>query len=151
MFAAEGGDLRLRQPPTPPNKVKLADLQAALEPMVLAIDRAIRDADPPNSSENVYHYFRQFGGIFCGMSTNGNFTPEYLVSQIPVSPLGQDPLVHSSYMLEVKEVIVGLYRIAYRDRIRAELPAVEWIVKIADTFCETVDRGIKKTGKQGIK
>lgn len=116
--------------------------------MVLAIDRAIREADPPNTGENVYHYFRQFGGIFCAMNTNGNFTPEHLEAQLQQVP---SPLVQDNYMIEVTRVILSLYRLAYRDRIRAELPAVEWIVKIADTFCETIDRGIKKTGRQGIK
>lgn len=147
-MADQGGGLRLRQPPTPPVKVKLSDLKVAIEFIAPAIERAIQQPDPPNAGENTYHYFRQVGGIFCGMDTNGNFTPEYLDEAMLKVP---SPLVQDTYMLEITRVITSLYRLAYRDRIRAELPPVEWLSKIAEAFCEIVNRGIMKTGREGIK
>lgn len=147
MFAAEGGSLRLStQPPAPPNKVKLDDLEQLARPLISAnVTKAILQVSPSNLNESVYLYFRKLGTIFYGMSTNLNFDPVGLGNEMAVNSPMDD-----GYMLDTFRLIHSLYTIAYKDRNNAEYPPAEWMLKVSNLFGAAVNAGIRQAGKESI-
>lgn len=143
---AESSGLR-RLPPLPPEKVKLESVAAAVKPVCsLAVTRSIHNGG--ELSESISIYFREIGHVFCGMATNANFTPEYLTNSIDKIPA---PLTRDTYIVDLKTSIVVQYRMAYDDRLRAELPPVEWLLKVANLFCMGINEGLLNSGRVGLK
>lgn len=147
LSTAAGGDLRLIPPA--PARATLAELKASLEPIAInGVARAIRTANPPELTESVWHYFREIGGIFVGMSTNGNYTPEFLTNSADRVPA---PLTYDSRVVDVKLMLIALYKLAYADRTAAEVSPTEWLSKVAELFTASIDQGLKRSGRQGLR
>lgn len=144
-MAALGDDLRHRVPPVPP-ALKIDSIKPAVELVCKsAVTRAIQRK--PETSEQVSGYFREVGRIFAGMETNANFSAEYLVTAMDQIP---PPLDAEQYVYDVKHLLLILYRLAYEDRHKAEVPPVEWMQRVCSLFKHAVSNGLKDAGKVGI-
>jgi hypothetical protein len=147
-LGAVGGDLRLITP-SAAKPATIAELKAALEPIATkGITRTIQSTTPAENTEAVWHYFREVGLVFSGMSTNGNYTSEFVTASINQIPT---PLVTTGYLLEIKSILLSLYRMAYTDRMNAELPPSKWLPEVAEAFTASIDLGLKKSGRAGLR
>lgn len=144
--AAVGEDLRLRPPVPAP--VKLDGLRPAVEQVTsAAVTRAILRSPNPNVGENVANYFREVGKVFASMETNANFSAEHVETNINALPM---PLEADNYTVDVKTLIVTLYKLAYADRGNAEVPPVEWLGKVCVMFRTSITNGLKGAGRVGL-
>lgn len=149
LHAALSQDIRFRNPPLPPGtipKAALTNAQQAIQAIVApGVARAIQTSE--SHAEGIAYYFRSIGAVFCGMSTNANFSAEYLSAEVDKLPA---PLAPDTYFLDVRASIVSQYKLVYADRTRAELPPIEWLSKISETFCSSIKAGIQQGGKGNI-
>lgn len=111
-----------------------------------AVCRAIQTA-PIEYTDVVAGYFRQIGRVFCNMETTGDFTHSGLVSELEKIP---SPLVTDTYGLDVKILLLALYKVVYGDRLRAEIPPARWLSESSQAFCEAIGQGLKDAGRTGV-
>lgn len=82
------------------------------------------------------------------MQMVGDFTYEGLTNRvIKIMP----PLLTDSYCADTKVALVSLYKLVYRDRLRAEMPPGEWLEKASKLFCDSISEGLKAAEKPGIQ
>ena len=126
--------------------VKTEDVKAALEvPVVSAIRRTILNS--PQHALEISTYFRSLGKIFCSMEATTNFSPATLMAQADAL---LSPRLKESYLIEIKDSIVLLYKLNYNKRFTAELPPDQWAYQTSSFFCAAIDRGLKTAGQPGV-
>lgn len=126
--------------------VRLDQVEAALEPLVAGgARRALKNS--PQHSEEIAEYLRAVGQVFCNMQSSGQFDPEFLVRATDgiVSPMIKD-----DYVVDVKNAAVAIYKIAWQDRLKVDLPAMQWSGSVCKLVCNSIDRGLKDAGKPGV-
>lgn len=108
-----------------------------------SVCRAIQTS-PVEYSDAVATYFRELSKVFCDMQKNGNYTPDNLESEVKkLLP----PLVTDSYMQATRVAILSIYKLAYEDRLRAEIPPDRWLSQVSLLFCEAIREGLKDAGR----
>lgn len=129
--------------------VKTEQVKAAVEPFVASIARRILLNNPKQAAE-IGNYMRAVGGVFCDASSSGQLSPDQIITAIDGATAnlqnGADPLV-----IDGKNLIITIYRIAYGERFKAELPADQWPKNVADVLCAAIDQGLKDAGQAGVK
>jgi hypothetical protein len=141
---AIGDDLRLRPPA--PLQIKVDQVKPAIDLIcATSVTRAIQRT--PATAESVSIYFREVGRVFAATETNGNFTAEGIIAGIDKIP---SPLDAEQYVVDVRTLIITLYRLAYEERTRAELPPVEWLSRVCMLFRSSINTGLKDAGRVGI-
>jgi hypothetical protein len=124
--------------------VKTAKVKAAAEPLISG-GIAIALANNPEKKDQLASYFRSLGNVFCRMSQEDSFNPEFLLTEANTATqpfqAGLDP-----YALTVKDSIIALYKILYADRFHAELDAEKWPKHVADVLCNGINQGLTNAG-----
>lgn len=126
--------------------VKTEQVKAAIHPVAAGAVRRVIQKHPAKAAE-IADYFRSVGNIFCAMEANTNFTVAYLTAEVDRLVT---PAISDSYVIDVKNALVALYRINYADRYRAELSPERWPVHVASVFCHAIDTGLKDAGQPGV-
>lgn len=125
--------------------VKTQQVKDALQPVVTG---GIRRVIVANESSEVY--FRAVGGVFCAMSSEGQFDPIQLVNAIDLATAGLQEKA-DPYVIDAKNLIVALYKINYGERFQSELPPGEWLKNVCDIICEGINQALIDAGKPGVK
>lgn len=112
-----------------------------------SITRAIQTA-PFEYEEAVAHYFRQVGNAFCNMAVSGDFTHAGISKAADDIP---SPMIVDGYALDVKIMVLALYKVIYGDRLRSEIPPDRWLAQMSQVFCEAINAGLKDAGQTGSK
>lgn len=135
-------------PPFPKRELKLDQVKPAVELICSqAVTRAIeRD---PKTAELVGMHFQLVVRVFAEMATNGNFSAEFVTSEINRLQFPPE-IVIDPYVKDVDTLIVTLYRLAYEDRNKAEMPPIEWLTKVSALFRSSINAGLKATGRDGL-
>jgi hypothetical protein len=127
--------------------VKLSQIEKALEPVVAGATRRVLKNSPQHSDE-IALYLRSVGTIFCDMEASGQFAPEYLIDAADSLVA---PNLDDDYVIDIKNTVIAIYKIAWGDRFTAELPAAEWSGQICKLICGSIDQGLKDSGKAGTR
>jgi len=123
--------------------VKTEQVKATLEPIISGgIRRAIQHS--PNHADQIAGYLHSAANVFCSMDTNGNFSVEYLVTELDKIVA---PALGDSYIIDLKNAAIALYRVNYAERFRAELPPDRWPRQVASLFCAAINQGLKDAGR----
>lgn len=112
-----------------------------------AVYRSIQAAPNMVEADALAEFYRQVGVIFCEMPKDGNFTYAHFVTRLEKIP---SPLLGDDYVLDVRALITSLYKIAYRDRLRAELSPERWLLEHSQLFCDAISAGLKDAGRAGV-
>ncbi len=134
-----------------PDPVKTEKVKAVAESVsTLVLRRALQRF--PKEADEIARYARAVGAVFCEMQATKKFNPESLEAGIAAIalPLITDEKV-AAYVADARDVLKVTYRVFYADRFDAELPADKWPAVIADIFCNSIDRGLKDSGRAGVK
>ncbi len=142
---------------TGPNGTKVPDVartekvKAVAESVsTLVLRRALQRF--PTEADEIARYARAVGAVFCEMQATKKFNPESLEAGIAAItlPLITDETV-AAYVADARDVLKLTYRVFYADRFDAELPPEKWPAVVADVFCNSIDRGLKDSGRPGVK
>ncbi len=125
--------------------VSREQMQAALLPVGAgAVRRAILNS--PEHADATADYARAVSEVFCGMSDTSQFDPTFLILALDTATAnmqdGVDPLV-----IDAKNALIAIYRIAWADRYRAELPPEGWLKFTADFVCASIRQGLRDAGQ----
>jgi hypothetical protein len=135
--------------PTTLDPAKVQQIADAVEPvMTVALRRAI--ANSPQHSAEIGNYARALGTVACDMQSGNNFSPSYLVDAVNKATAGLqagvDPII-----LDVKDVIVAIYKIAYNDRMTWSLGTNIWPKAVCGAICDSVNQALLDSGLPGCK
>jgi hypothetical protein len=106
----------------------------------------------PKEADTIAFYATAVGGVFCDMQARKQFDPSTLEAGIAalVLPHVEDPEL-KLWIADARDALRATYGILWADRFSAELPPDEWPAVVADIFCDSIDRGLKDSGRPGVK
>lgn len=106
----------------------------------------------PKDADKIELYARAAGGVFCEMQATHQFDPATLESGLYNLSLPhiEDEEVRR-YLTTARNLIITTYQSVYAKRYRAELNPDEWPAVTAGIFCDAIDRGLKDSGRRGVK
>lgn len=107
-----------------------------------SVTRAIQTA-PFEYEDTVAGYFRQVGNAFCNMATSGDFTHAGISKTVDAIP---SPMIVDGYALDVKLMVMALYKVIYGDRLRSEITPDRWLAQMSQVFCGAINEGVKDAG-----
>lgn len=141
------GRIEMTKPPIKHQPVKVVDVQQAVKVIgTHVVCRAIQTTRE-DYIEIMAGYFRQVGTVFCEMQTSGDFSYSAAVTAVEKIP---SPLLPDTYALDAKAALLAFYKLAYGDRLRAEIPPDRWLSEISQVFCQAISEGLKDAGKSGV-
>ena len=134
-----------------PDKVKTEQVKDVSEAVVkVAMRRALQQF--PNEAENIALYARAAGGVFCDMKATGKFSPETLEAGIYALVLPEITNKEAlTYLQDARDLMLLTYRSFWRQRFEAELNPDKWPAVVAEIFCDSIDQGLKDSGRIGVK
>jgi len=123
-------------------------VKAEAEALVTIGIRRIIHNNPQHTNE-VAGYFRAVGGVFKQMSTTSSFTPDMLVGAINVATAGLQAGLPQD-VLDVKDAVIGLFKLFYADRWNAELSPEKWPANVADVFWRAIHQALIDSSLPGV-
>jgi len=135
--------------PTTLDPAKVQQIVDALEPvMTVALRRAI--ANSPHQALEIGNYARALGSVACDMQAGDNFSPSYLVNAVNTATSGLqngvDPII-----MDVKDVVIAIYKIAYNDRMTWSLGTNVWPRAVCGAICDSVNQALLDSEQPGCK
>lgn len=128
--------------------VKVSQARAIIEPVAAgAIRRVILNS--PEHAPEIARYAAAVAGVFCTMSLSNEFAPEFLVTQLDRFADPELAKISDGYLIDVKNAGVGVYKLLWGDRLRAEIPATNWLHAVCELFCESISQGLSDAGYPG--
>lgn len=128
--------------------VKLSQAKAMIEPAAAgALRRVLQNS--PEHAPLIARYASSIAGVFCTMSLSNQFSPDFLITE---ANKFFDPALEKigdGYVLDAKNAGVGIYRLLWGDRLRAEIPEDQWLHQVCQFFCESINQGLTDAGYPG--
>jgi hypothetical protein len=128
--------------------VKVSQAKALINPIAASgVRRALNNS--PEHAPEIARYAAAFAGVFCTMSLSNEFRPEFLIDQTAQFSDPELGKIGDGYLIDIKNAVVGLYKVFYGDRFRAEIPPDEWLHSVSEFFCESINQGLNDAGYPG--
>lgn len=128
--------------------VKLSQAKAMIEPAAAgALRRVLQNS--PEHAPLIARYAASVAGVFCTMSLSNQFSPDFLIAE---ADKFFDPAlakIGDGYVIDAKNAAIGIYRLLWGDRLRAEIPADQWLHQVCEFFCESINQGLTDAGFPG--
>lgn len=128
--------------------VKAKQAKDLIDPIAASgIRRALNNS--PEHAPEIAKYAFSFAGVFCSMAFSNEFRPEFLIAQADKFADPELAKIGDGYLLDIKNGAVGIYKILYGDRFRAEVPPDQWLHLVCEFFCEAINQGLTDAGYPG--
>lgn len=128
--------------------VKAAQAKALIEPIAASgIRRALQNS--PEHAPQIAKYAASFAGVFCTMTLSNSFQPEFLITEVDKFADPELAKIGDGYLIDIKNTAIGLYKVFYGDRFRAEVPPDQWLHLVCEFFCEAITQGLTDAGYPG--
>jgi len=118
--------------------IKTEQVKAMIEPFVIIGTRRALD-ETYDRNPAVLSYLQQSAEFVCKMRDEQKFAPEFLIDGLDAGLIeafgtgGVDPLI-----LDLKTLIVGLYKVNYSNRFDAELNPQAFLIHALDVICNAL-------------
>jgi hypothetical protein len=125
---------------------KAQDVRAAVNPIFASGLRRALEAEPAHAQE-IATYVASVGSLFCQMKATKSFSVDFLVAEADKLTT---PHVKDNLLLDIKNGVVAVYRIAWNDRLHAELPEEQWLYQVSAVFCDGITTGLNDARSAGL-
>lgn len=128
--------------------VKVDQAKALIEPVAAgALRRALQNS--PEHAPKLAQYAASVAGVFCTMTLSNSFQPEFLIAEVDKFADPELAKIGDGYLVDIKNTAIGLYKVFYGDRFRAEVPPDQWLHLVCEFFCDAITQGLTDAGYPG--
>jgi hypothetical protein len=127
---------------------KLDSAKAAISPIAAGTVRRILQNSPEHAPK-IAKYVSSFAGVFCTMNLSNSFSPDFLITETDRLFDPDLEQIGDGYVLDIKNGVVSIYRLLWGDRLRAEIPPDQWLHKVCEFVCESLNQGLTDAGYPG--
>lgn len=107
-------------------------------------------AKSPEHAKEISGYVRGVGTAFCQVKSSGRFSPDDVFRAVDGATAGLQTGV-SNDVITAKNLLLGLYRILWNDRLTVTVPGNKWPAAIVDVICDSIDQALRDSNQPGVK
>lgn len=127
---------------------KLADVQAALDPVLSSVLRRVIKNSPQHSVE-IAGYARAVGRAFLQIKTSHTFSPADVINVVNNLTSGLQAGVPDE-IIDAKNAAIAIYKILWNDKLTTTVPLDGWMDAVSNTFINVINQALIDAGQPGV-
>ncbi len=127
---------------------KLADVKAALDPVLASVLRRVILNSPDHAVE-IAGYARSVGRAFVQIQTSRTFSPADVIKVVNDLTTGLQAGLPGE-VIDAKNAAIALYKILWNDKLMVSIPNGGWMDAVSSVFEEVINQALVDSGQPGL-